>query len=191
VVPRQHLRGIVLALGLLVAGACGGAQKRAALPPLTEEQAHAFDNGIDFIASLEGLEGRWKDDWEHDLTLRVSASDRVALVTVGTLRTDSDPQQRVTYRLHAEVDKDLVGGGDDEIELTVLADQVGFASVHDNQTRLTDKQYVVYLREGPEGSRWHLSAASDAVVLETERKITDLARAPKKSDGARVIVHTN
>ena len=181
----------IIVLCLLLAGACGASQPRSQLPPLTTEQARAFDNGVDFIVSLEGLEGRWRDDWDHDLTLRVAAADRIALVTVRTLRTDSDPQQRVTYRLQTTVDRDLVGEGGRELELTALPDQPGFASVRDGYARLADKQYVAYVREGASGPRWHLSAASPPVVLETERKITDLARSPKKNDGVRVIVHTN
>jgi len=180
-----------IVLCLLLAGACGASQSRPQLPPLTAEQALAFDNGVDFIVSLEGLEGRWRDEFDHDLTLRVATADRIALITVRTLRTDTDPQQRVTYRLQSKVDRDLVGEGAGEVELAALPDQPGFNSIDDNPTRLTDKQYVAYLRDGPSGSRWHLSAASPPVVLETERKITDLQRTPKKNDGVRVIVHTN
>jgi hypothetical protein len=181
----------IIVLCLLLAGACGAAQSRPQLPPLTVEQAHAFDNGVDFIASLEGLEGRWRDEFDHDLTLRVAAADRIALITVRTLRTDTDPQQRVSYRLQSKVDRDLVGEGEGEIELAALPEQPGFRSIDDNPTRLTDKQYVAYLREGPSGTRWHLSVASPPVLLETERKITDLQRSSKKDEGVRVIVHTN
>lgn len=181
----------IFVLGLLLVGACGGVQSRSQLPPLTTEQALAFDNGVDYIASLEGLEGRWRDDWERDLTLRVGAADRVALVTVRTLRTDTDPQQRITYRLHTAVDEDLVGSGGKEIELTVPADAPGFASIHDNPGRIPDRQYVVYLRAAREGDRFHLSAASQPVLLETRRKIADLGRDPNKTAGERVIVHTN
>ena len=181
----------IFVLCLLLAGACGASQPHSQLPPLTTEQALVFDNGVDFIVSLDGLEGRWRDDWDHDLTLRVAAADRIALITVRTLRTDTDPQQRITYRLQSSVERDLVGEGGKEVELTALPDQPGFASIHDNPTRLSDKQYVAYLREGPSGARWHLSAASPPVVLETERKITDLSRSSKKNDGVRVIVHTN
>ncbi|MET0339695.1 MAG: hypothetical protein ABW252_01775 [Polyangiales bacterium] len=166
-------------------------QSRTQLPPLSAEQARAFDNGVDYIASLEGIEGRWRDDWERDLTLRVATSNRVALVTVRTLRTDTDPQQRVTYRLVATVDKDLVGEGAKELALTVPADVPGFGTIEDNLTRIPDKQYVVYLRAAPDVDRFHLSAASEPVVLETRRKITDLGRDPNKTAGERVIVHTN
>ena len=181
----------IIVLSLLLAGACGASQPRTELPPLTTEQARAFDNGVDFIVSLEGLEGRWRDDWDHDLTLRVAAADRISVVTLRTLRTDTDPQQRVTYRLQSTVERDLVGEGAREIELAAMPDQPGFPSVRDSYARLADKQYVAYVREGEGGPRWHLSAASPAVLLETERKITDLARSSKENDGVRVIVHTN
>lgn len=179
-----------LVLCLLLAGACGGAQSRSQVP-LTAEQARAFDNGVDFVQSLEGIEGRWRDDWERDLTARVSGAERIALVTVRTLRTDTDPQQQVTYRLQTVVDKDLIGEGARELQLIVPADAPGFGTIQDNVTRVPDKQYVVYLRGAPTGARFHLSAASEPVVLETQRKITDLGRNPNKSSGERVIVHTN
>src|SRR5690349_10042267 len=98
------MRRISLVCALVWATACGGAKAPTPSTPLTESQERAFDNGVDFIASLEGLEGRWRDDWDRDLTERVVGADVIALVTVETLRTDTDPQQRVTYRLLSHVD---------------------------------------------------------------------------------------
>src|SRR5688500_14437220 len=94
---------------LLLVLACGGssaAPKTA--PPLTEEQSKSFEDGIDFVASLEGIEGKWRDEWDKELQVRVGSADLIALVTVRTLRTDTDPEQKVTHRLHARVDRELV-----------------------------------------------------------------------------------
>lgn len=186
------MRRFSLVCALVWATACGGAKAPTPSMPLTESQERAFDNGVDFIASLEGLEGRWRDDWDRDLTERVVGADVIALVTVETLRTDTDPQQRVTYRLLSHVDRVLVGQPrGKELELEANPDQPGFSTLHDNPARLTDKQFVAYVRPGPDGPRWHLSHASEPVIVETERKITELERVPKKSGGERVIVHTN
>jgi hypothetical protein len=181
-----------LACSLLVLFACSGAKPAAKVaPPLTEEQSKSFEDGVDFVASLEGIEGRWRDDWDKDLEVRVTSSDIIALVTVRTLRTDTDPEQRVTHRLLARVDRELVGDAKGELELSVRADEPGFHSVHSNLARLSDKQFVAYVRRSPEGLRWHLSPASDQVVTETESKITQLQRVPNKDGRARVVVHNN
>jgi hypothetical protein len=159
---------------------------------LTAEQAKAFDSGIDFVASLEGLEGRWREDWDRDLQTRVGAAQFVGLVTVRTLRTDTDPQQQVTYRLVAHVDRELVGKpSSKELELAVRADELGYSSVHENISRITDRQYVAYVLTGPDGASWHLSPASTEVVSETESVISRLDRGMKQNSGERVIVRTN
>jgi hypothetical protein len=176
----------------LACGACGGAKPAVVITPLTPEQAKAFDRGIDFVATLEGLEGRWRDDWDKDLQTRVGMAELIATVTIKTLRTDTDPGQRVTYRLVAHVDRELVGHeGDKEVELPVRQDEPGYSSVHDNITRIADKQYVAYVRSSADGPIWHLSPASPEVLTETESQITQLNRVPKKDSGERVIVHTN
>jgi hypothetical protein len=187
------MRHALAASLLLLTVACGGAQTTAVVAPLTPEQLKAFDHGIDFVTTLEGLEGRWRDDWDRDLQVRVSSADLIAAVTVRTLRTDTDPTQRVTYRLVAHVDRELVGGQrDKDIELAVHDDQSGYLSVRENMSRIADKQYVAYVKRGSRGEDdWHLSPASDQVLTETESKITQLMRAPQNATGERVVVDTN
>jgi hypothetical protein len=186
------MRKLPLAGSLLLLLACGASNPTPKTsPPLTEEQAQSFENGVDFVASLEGIEGRWRDDWDKELQVRVGSSDLIALVTVRTLRTDTDPEQRVTHRLHARVDRELVGSANEEIELAVHAEAPGFNSVHQNLARLSDKQFVAYVRRGPDALHWHLSPASEQVVTETESKITELSRGANKADGQRVVVHNN
>lgn len=187
---RQLLTACLVCLAL---GCGGGTQlKTQAGPPLTADEQKVFDDGVDFVATLEGLEGRWREDWDRDLAVRVGGADLIALVTVRTLRTDTDPQQRVTYRLQLQLDRELVGNAPSrEIELTVHAEEPGFRSVDENLGRLVDTQFMAYLRRGPDGMRWHLSPAADQVVVETESKITQLQRAPKDESRERVIVHTN
>jgi hypothetical protein len=182
----------ILGWFLCTASCAGSAPRVESAPPLTPAQAQAFDHGVDFVATLDGLEGRWRDDWDRDLSTRVEIANRIALVTVRTLRTDLDPQQQVTYRLVAEVDRELVGReGPKEIELAVSAEERGFSSVHENLARIADRQYIAYVTAGPDGPSWHLSPATPQVVSETESKITALDRGVKQNEGERVIVHTN
>lgn len=177
---------------LLLLLACAGATPAPKVaPPLTEEQARAFEDGIDFVASLEGIEGKWRDEWDKDLQTRVGAADVIALVTVHTVRTDTDPEQKVTHRLHARVDRELVGDAERELELAVRAGDPGFNSVHQNLARIGDKQFVAYVRRGPEKLHWHLSPASEEVVTETERTITLRSQQPNKAGNARVVVHNH
>jgi hypothetical protein len=177
-----------LLLSLSCAGKTPEAQNR---PPLTADQAQSFEDGVDFVATLEGIEGRWRDDWDKELDVRVGSADLIALVTIRTLRTDTDPEQRITHRLLAQVERELVGDADGEIELAVHADARGFTSVHENLGRLSDQQFVAYVRRGPEKLHWHLSPASEPVVSETESRIS-ARRASSGGEGAqRVTVHQN
>jgi hypothetical protein len=189
------MRQIVLLSSVLCLAACAKGTPAPAAPvaPLTAEQAMAFDDGVDFVATLQGLEGKWREDWDRDLQTRVGAANLVALVTVRTLRTDTNPEQQVTYRLVAQVDRELVGtpGRGDELELAVSAHELGFSSVHENIGRITDHQYVAYVKAGPDGASWHLSPASAEVVSETESVISQLDRGMKQNSGEQVIVRTN
>lgn len=186
------MRNVTFVCLLLLVAACGASRQAPQNgPPLTQAQVQSFENGVDFVASLEGIEGRWRDDWDRDLQERVSSADVIALVTVRALRTDTDPEQRVTHRVVAHVDRELVGSADEDLELAVSTDEVGFNSVHDNLGRMNQKQFVAYVRRGPDRLHWHLSPASEEVVSATESRITDLQRAPNKNAGQRVVVHTN
>jgi hypothetical protein len=187
------MRFAIVTCALFLMFACGGAkQNQKQSTPLTPEQTAAYDHGVDFVTTLEGIEGRWRDDWERDLSVRVASSDLIALVTIRTLRTDTDPEQRVTYRLLGSIDRELVGkAAGNEVELMVRADQLGFTSVHQNQGRLANQQFVAYVKSGGEGVlHWHLAPASEQVLTETEGKISQLAGTPKGT-GERTVVHTN
>lgn len=185
---RKLLAVCSLLLSLSCAGKAPEAQTR---PPLTEDQTKSFEDGVDFVASLEGIEGRWRDDWDKDLDVRVGSADLIALVTIRTLRTDTDPEQRVTHRLLARVERELVGDAEAEIELAVHSDARGFTSVHENLGRLSDQPFIAYVKRGPDKLHWHLSPASEPVVTETESRIS-ARRSGAGGEGAqRVTVHQN
>jgi hypothetical protein len=191
-------RGALLLLaGLALAGACGGKP-----PPATEyaaatpEQERVFEHGVDFVAALEGLEGRWRDDWDRDLQARVSGADFIGTVKVKTLLTETDPEQRVTHRLVASVERSISGKADDkELELRVREGQVGFLTVHENLKRIQSRDFVAYVKwyrddVGARAAHFHLSPASDVIVGETERTV-GLKKAGAEAANERVIVHTN
>jgi hypothetical protein len=183
--PASHTRvfsALFFACCLLPGASCAGAAPRVSEEPLNNEQARLFEHGVDFIGRLGGLEGRWLDDWNRDLQQRVAESDLIAIVVVRRERTDKDPDNGVTHRLYGEVERTLRGNQpkDLTIELAVRQSEPGFVSVDDNLGRLQDARLVAYVRRyrtetGAIANHFHLSPASDEVVLETEARLAALA----------------
>ena len=188
---------LIVAIALF-GGACATDSGTRHYAPITPEQARVFEHGVDFVAGLEGLEGKWRVDWERDLEERVRSADLVAIVNFHTERTDTDPSQRVTHRLLGRVEREIMGEAEDEIELTVREDEAGFPTVHDNLARLTNRPFVLYAKwyrddSGARAAHWHLSPASEAIMMATEAQV---AEQPGSTSGAetsteRVVVHTN
>jgi hypothetical protein len=189
---------------LLLAGALSGlaachkapAAPKVAMAPLSADEAKLFERGVDFVAKPEGLEGRWREDWNTELEQRVRTADLVALVTVRTLRTDTAPDQRVTHRIAAHVDRVITGKGpSDELELASDEAAAGFASLDQSIARLADQKFVAFVKWSPDSvgeqqAYFHLSPASDEVLTETEGTVTRVRpREPARAD--RVIIHTN
>ena len=183
-------------LALLALGACGGkSSARLQYGQITPQQERVFEHGVDFVAALEGLEGRWRDDWDRDLQERVSGADFIGMVRVKTLLTETDPEQRVTHRLVGTIERTLVGDADKELELRVREGQPGFPTVHDNLQRIQDRSFVAFVKwyrddAGARAAHFHLSPASEVIVSETESMVARKKKAPSES-GERVIVHTN
>ena len=191
----------VLALGapvwagaLAVAG-CGGASKQTKVTPTTAEQERVFEHGVDFVAALEGLEGRWREDWDRDLSERLNGADFVGIILVNTLLTETNPEQRVTHRLVASIKRELYGSARD-LELRVSEGQVGFPTIHDNLQRIESREFVVYVKwyvdtDGDRAAHFHLSPASEVIVAETERGLAQRSKGETPHAQERVIVHNN
>jgi hypothetical protein len=195
--PSFPSKPVVFALlcGIFGLG-CGAGSKQGTTPAqLSPDDSRLFEQGVDFIAKLDGLEGRWREDWDRDLQQRVGAADLVALVTVNTLRTDTDPEQRVTHHVVARVDRVVSGEAPgEEIELSVKEGAAGFATVDQALTHLAEQQFVAYVKwlRG-EGGRsvpyFHLSPASEQVLAETEGYVARLKTGGQPTE--RVTVHNN
>jgi hypothetical protein len=163
---------------------------------MSADEARLFERGIDFVAKPDGLEGRWREDWNTELEQRVRNADLVALVTVRTLRTDTAPDQRVTHRIAAHVDRVITGKGpSDELELSADEAAAGFASLDQSIARLADQKFVAFVKWSPDSAGeplayFHLSPASEEVLTETEGTVTRVR--PRESPQAdRVIIHRN
>lgn len=190
------VRGLLIVALLLVSGACGGkSPSKVEYTQTTPEQERVFEHGVDFVAALEGLEGRWRDDWDRDLQTRVASADFIGTIKVKTLLTETDPEQRVTHRLVGTVERTLTGKADKEIELRVREGQPGFPTVHENLQRIQDRDFVAFVKwyrddVGERAAHFHLSPASDVIVGQTESTVALKKKGPPGS-GEQVVVHTN
>jgi hypothetical protein len=134
---------------LLSLGACGGAEqvvRREPLPPLTEEQAVLFDDGVDLIEDPAALEGRWYEDWQQELERRLAEADEVALGKVQTVRADVDLSRRTSYRVVFTVEHAFKGDPGNELTLSVRDSALGYASVERNRERLLQRTFVAFIK---------------------------------------------
>lgn len=184
-------------LPVLVALGCAPAlaPEPVATAPLSAEEALLYENGVDHVADPEALEGRWREDWSRELDDRVSGADVVAVVTVKTLRTDTDPGRHVTYRLVLETDRQIVGEIPDDLSLSVSEADGGFNSVDGNERRILDQSFVLFAKyELAAGNskvtiRWHLAPATDAVVARVDYLAERRRGVERERPTHRVVVH--
>jgi hypothetical protein len=196
---RLHgLRAPLLALSLaLPLVACAGSSPKVNYAAPTPEQERVFEHGVDFVAALEGLEGRWRDDYEKDLQERVAGSDFIGVVKVGTMLTETDPEQRVTYRLVGTIKRTIAGTDLKDLELRVRQGQLGFPTIQENLQRLEQREFVVFVKwyqddQGERAAHFHLSPASEQIVSATESSAMLAKKAPTGSAPAgRTVVHNN
>ena len=190
------LLAAVSCVGPLALG-CGGSAKQVNYAPTTPEQLRVFEHGVDFVAALEGIEGRWRDDWDRELQERVGAADFIGTIHIQTLLTETDPEQVVTHRLVGRVGRTILGDEEKTVELRVRESDKGFPTIHDNLTRIQSHDFLAYVRwykddVGERAAHFHLSPASEPVVSETERVIGIRKDTSKEeAEGGRTIVHTH
>ncbi|MBN1653045.1 MAG: hypothetical protein JXA30_04645 [Deltaproteobacteria bacterium] len=160
----------------------------------TATHAEFFEDGIDYVANPEALEGRWLQEWQRELEKRLEYSDFIGVITVNTLRTDIDPGRRTSYRLLATVDKSLYGNAPQEgLSLVVRDGQAGYETVDGNQRRILNEKFVVFVKwyETEDDSvlaHWHLSPASKTIVQHVQELID---RRDEAKSHIRVVTHEN
>jgi hypothetical protein len=185
-----------VAMLLLCLLGCGGAGAPRVNPtPLTADEQHAFDHGVDLFGSIAGLEGAWRDDFTRDLSIRVGSADLIAVVTARTLRTDTAPDQSITHRVFTEVDRVVYGETHlKQIELAVNESSPGFPSMHEHWGTLEGRQFIAYIKwfvsdAGSVAAHFHLSPATEEVLGETEALLGE--RLGGKRPAGQVVVHQN
>lgn len=187
-----------VALGVLFIVACGGSASNAptVASPLPADLEPVYENGADFVDDPDILEGQWRDDWSQELDTRVRTADIIAIVTVPTMRTDIDPEGRMTFRINAAVDTSILGDASGEIALESHQGELGFPGVRSNERRIQSSSMVLFLRwaadeDGSNVARWHLSPASDGVISRVRYLAERRRGVEREGRPARVIVHEN
>jgi hypothetical protein len=177
---------VALALGLAVVSCGSSAPVIRPSSEFTEEHARVFEDGVDFIALPDTLEGRWEEEWAAEFQQRVGQADFIALVKITTVRTDTDLERRRTYRLVADIDSVLLGESPgEEVSLVTAEGQPGFNSIDENERRLLNAEFVAYVKwyETPEGevlAHWHLSPNSEGVRRRTQFLIARRRDVPER-----------
>ncbi len=195
---RLALFAAVCCVGALPSSfGCGGSAKKVNYTPSTPEQLKVFEHGVDFVAALEGIEGRWREDWDRELHERVGGADFIGTIHVQTLLTETDPEQVVTHRLVGRVTRTILGNEEKTLELRVRESDKGFPTIHDNLTRIQSRDFLAYVKwykddVGERAAHFHLSPASEPIVSETE-KIVGIRKDTRtqEAEGGRTIVHTH
>jgi hypothetical protein len=190
----RKLRTFLMAVAVL-ASACAGTSATAGgfrpTSELTADDALVFEDGVDFVADPDALDGQWRDNWNAELRHRMDRSDVVAVVEVSTLRTDEDPSGHTTLRVIVAVNNVFKGSAEGDIELLAHAGSVGYSSVERGGKRMLEQSFVAFVKwyatdTGMVAAHWHLSPASPS-ILAAIQSIT--APAQKSTHQIRVIEH--
>ncbi len=185
---------LAASLGAVSIAGCGGAEVEVARPgPFTAEDAQVFDDGVDFVADPEALEGRWRRDWADELDARITRANIVAVVSMRSVSQDSDLDRRMSYRLNVQRERGMLGQMPEEVLFRTSEGDTGFGTVDGNQDRLLQGEFIAFIKWASEEGRddpvakWHLSPNSDQVLRRVEY-LLQRRRGATGSSG-RTVVH--
>lgn len=174
----MKLSSRLLAFFVLLICGCGSAAPSVTISsPFLAEHRLLFDDGADFFDDPVALQGAWRDASIRDTYDRVDAADLVVVVTIDSSHADSDPSGLTSYRLVGQVERNVLGAAAvPQLNLLSGPESPGYATIRNNGPRLLNSRFVVYLKwytdaEGEIRSHWHLSPASNPVLIEVERAV--------------------
>jgi len=190
---------LLLATLVALTSACGGDSGVVrTVTPFTAEHEPAFENGLDMVRDPGSLEGAWLETWEDELDGRVTHADLVALITVDTIRHDTDLDRRETFRLIVSVDRRYLGESEDELTLIVREGETGFGTMENHQRRVLDERFIAFIKwqrdedTGDIRARWHLAQATDQIASRVRDLLVRRREVQTAEPGRRrVIVHRN
>ncbi len=137
--------------------------------PWDPEYAQYFDDSVDFTMNPDSLSGQWMFSYKLELESRLSLADFVVAVRVQSINLKMDADGKQTKNLTLVVEKSVKGNyPGDSLVLTVADHMPGFDSFDEDDSRLTDKIFVAYLRlyeaeDKSVGIHWHLSPLSEGL----------------------------
>ncbi len=180
---------------ILFFSACGGgAAEQRIVTPFTAEHEPVFENGLDMVRDPSSLEGAWLSTWEDELDARVTLADAVALVTVETIRQDTDLDRRETFRLIVRVDREYLGDLEDQLTLAVRESDAGFGTIESGQRRVLDQQFIAFVKwqrdaeTGAIRARWHLAQATDEVARRVRDLLVRRREVRQQEPGRRTVI---
>lgn len=188
---------VSLLLSLLLS-ACGAARTGPRVSsPFTEDHAAVFDDGVDYIARTDTLDGAWLDQFESEVQGRVSYADLIVVGKVETLRQATDLDRRTAYHIVIRIERALHGSPERRtLTLTVREGDRAFATVDGKERELLEHNFIAYVKwyereDGEIAAHWHLSPASPPIVARTEELVAARQVSSGQRRGPRVIEHRN
>jgi hypothetical protein len=170
---------------LVVLVACGPGQGKLTVNrPWDPDYAEYFDDSVDFTMNPDSLSGQWMYSYRLELEGRVSLSDYITAIRIQSVSVEMDNEGRQVKGLNAVVEKDVKGDFPGKaLVLTVPDDQPGFDSFNEDDSRLTDKVFLAFLRlykreEGMVGIHWHLSPLSKGLM----KAMDEIKKADEESE---------
>ena len=188
-------KAIMLGLALSLI-ACGGpATPQIRTTAFLEGHEFLFENGLDLIVDPGALEGTWLNEWRQQLDRRVQEADVIALVTVNTVRVDTDLERRQTIRLVATPDRFFVGADnvqEGDLVLSAREGETGYGTLESQERQVLNTQFFAFIKwkevlDGQVQARWHLTPVS-AGNAEQVRDLLAERRQVERDEGTRTVV---
>ena len=183
---KSVLRAFFLLVLVGVVAGCGTAFKTG--KSWDPKEARLFDDGIDVIADMSTLSGKWEYDMKNELDARTNLADTVAIVEVLAVQTNEDIDGVMSKNLDARI-VDFVYGASPSREITLKSNQnsLGYALIARHEARLVG-EHIVFLRwfDGEDGAlanHFHISPASPELV-KAVRQMTEARKEEEKIQGA-------
>ncbi len=159
----------LVALGCASSGAANAARETR---PFPQTLARFFDDGVDYVESVEELGGRVAADWRRQIDTLTQESDLIVPVRVETVTSGADATSMGSFRLTAVASGPPLHGARPEggrVELRVVEGEPGFNSVRSNVPRLQSREYILFARwytdeDGAARPHWHLTPRTEGVV---------------------------
>jgi hypothetical protein len=140
------------------------------------DEARFFDDGVDMIADISKLSGKWAYTQEDDLTGRVQLADLVAEIEIVSIQTISDVEQVETKRIKVQILEQIYGvAPDDSFALSSRSDAPGNVLIKRYEKHLTGR-FLLFVRwfEGQGGvveHHFHMSPDSEEIKAAVREQV--------------------